>query len=467
MEQGSGRERFGHPAGLWVLAGTELWDRISFHGMQAILTLYLASELLVGRRPDAVLGMGLYRHALETLTGPLTVSGLATQTFGIYIAAVYTTPIIGGWIGDRLLTRRTSVSLGALLMTLGHFCLAFDVSFLVGLVLLAGGACLLRGNLGTQIKPLYRPGDPRQADAMQLYLLTVNMGAFVAPLITGALAAFWGWHVGFGVAGFGMLVGLVVYQAGQPLLAPEPPRQHPAARPPLTAEDRRRVAGVLAVWPLLVCFWVAQSQVWNTYNLWVRDHIDRDVGGFIVPVPWLQSLDGLLPALMVAPALMLWRWQRARGTEPHLLTKMATGALVLALGTLILAWGSHAPGSDARASLAVPVAFHFVSNIGWLCFGPVSDALVLTRASTRVRGLLYGSTGLAIALGSLVAGRLGSLYETIPAAQFWVIHAAIVGGAGVALLLLSRPLARIMPEAEDAAVADDLAAAAAPAPVPA
>jgi Dipeptide/tripeptide permease len=95
-------DMFGHPKGLWVLAGTELWDRISFHGMQAILTLYLASELLLGNHPEHVIAMGAFRHVVEAVTGPLTTNAFATQTFGIYIALVYATPILGGWIGDRL-----------------------------------------------------------------------------------------------------------------------------------------------------------------------------------------------------------------------------------------------------------------------------------------------------------------------------------------------------------------------------
>lgn len=444
------REIIGHPRGLWVLAGTELWDRISFHGLQAILTLYLATELLLPGRVEGIAGFGLFRQAVETLTGPLTVQALATQTFGIYIALVYATPLLGGAIGDRLLSRRTTVTLGALLMTLGHFSLAFDVSFLAGLSSLALGAGLLRGNLSPQVKALYQPGDRRQGDAFQIYALSINIGAFIAPLATGALAAFYGWHTGFAFAGFGMLIGLIIYLLGQNDLVDEP-RVPRAIRPPLRREERVQLGWLLALWPLLVCFWVAQSQVWNSYNLWVRDHIDLDVAGFAVPVPWLQSLDGLMPALSIPLMIIIWRRQAARGAEPGLIVKMGIGALIFAASILFLVAASHPPGSTARAPLALPIAFHILSNFGWIYFSPVATTLILTRAPATTRGTMVGINMLSVTAGSLISGRLGALYEQVSASDFWLLHAAIVGGAGLILLLLSKALDRRLPEIVDQA----------------
>lgn len=442
------RRLLDHPRGLWVLAGTELWDRISFHGMQAILTLYLASSLLLPGHVDHVVAFGPFRRAIEALTGPLSVQALATQTFGIYIAQVYATPIIGGAIGDRLLSRRVTVTLGALLMTLGHFSLAFDASFLFGMLFLALGAGLLRGNLTPQVKALYPAGDRRQADAFQIYALAVNIGAFIAPLVTGALAAFYGWHIGFAFAGFGMLIGLIVYLVGQRHLADEP-RVARAARVRLTVDQRARVGWLLALWPLLVCFWVAQSQVWNTYNLWVRDQVNLNVAGFAVPIPWLQSLDGLMPVLTVPLILALWRRQAVRGTEPALLVKLGIGALLFAASVLILVIASHPLGSSARAPLLLPIAFHIASNFGWIYFAPVATTFIQTRAPASTRGTFTGINFLSVTAGSLISGRLGALYEHVSASAFWLIHAAIVGGAGVILLLAARPLGTRLPECVD------------------
>ena len=322
---------------------------------------------------------------------------------------------------------------------------------------------MLRGNLAPQVKALYQAGDRRQGDAFQLYALSVNMGAFIAPLLTGALAAVYGWHVAFAFAGFGMLIGLIIYLVGQRDLVDEP-RVARAIRPPLRRDERAQIGWLLALWPALVCFWVAQSQIWNTYNLWVRDHINLDVGGFAVPVPWLQSLDGLMPAISIPLMIMVWRKQAARGSEPALLVKLGLGALIFAASILLLVVASHPPGSDARAPLMLPIAFHIVSNFGWIYFAPVATTLILTRAPASTRGTMVGINLLSITAGSLISGRLGALYEQVSASDFWLIHAAIVGGAGLVLLLLAKPLGRRLIEIVDTVPEPEPLDAAAPRP---
>src|ERR1043166_9498310 len=168
---------FGHPRGLVFLAGTELWDRISFHGMQALLVLYMVEQLLLPGHVERIVGFGAVRAAIESVTGPLSVQALATQIFGLYVGLVYVTPVFGGLLGDRVLGRRRAVALGALLMTAGHFCMAFDASFLLALLLLILGAGTLRGNLAPQhrvsnlrqrrqSRRLHRAADHRPAGAI-------------------------------------------------------------------------------------------------------------------------------------------------------------------------------------------------------------------------------------------------------------------------------------------------------------
>jgi len=147
-----------------VLAATELWERISYHGMQALLVLYMVEQLLLPGHIERIAGFERYRAIVEAVTGPLSTQALAAQTFGLYTGLIYFTPVIGGAIGDRITGRRGAVAAGALLMTAGHFSLAFDRSFLVALLLLILGAGLLRGNLSAQIKSLYADGDRREAD---------------------------------------------------------------------------------------------------------------------------------------------------------------------------------------------------------------------------------------------------------------------------------------------------------------
>lgn len=435
---------FDHPPGLWVLAGTELWERISFHGMQALLVLYMAGALLLPGHVEQIGGFAVLRGAIEVVTGPLSTEALAAQVFGLYIGFVYFTPVVGGWLGDRVIGRPAGVISGGLLMTAGHFSLAFDETFLLALLLLILGAGLLRGNLSSQIGALYADGDRRIPDAFQLYYVSINLGAFIAPLVTGLLAKYYGWHVGFAFAGFGMLIGVVVYILGQRLI---PAETRPAAAAPraptpttaLTADDRRRVTMMLLIWPLLVCFWIAQSQVWNVYNLWVRDHVALRVGSFDVPVPWMQALDGLAPIIVMPLFLALWRWQARRGREPSIVTKLGIGCLIFAAGTTWLALAPIA-SINGRAPIVWAVVFHLLSNIGWLYFSPIALALYGGRSPPSLRGTMIGVNSLAVFAASIVSGRLGGLYETLSPSAFWMVHSAIVAAAGLVLLALARPI---------------------------
>lgn len=442
-------DKFGQPKGLWVLAGTELWDRISFHGMQAMLVLYMAGELLKPGRIEKVAGFTQYRAAVEAVTGPLTDQGIATQTFGLYMALLTFFPLIGGWIGDRWTSRRTAVTMGALLMTGGHFALAFDETFLPALLLLILGAGLLRGNLKAQVKSLYAEGDRRLADAFQVYSFVVNFGAFIAPIVTGIVAKYYGWHAGFAVAGFGMLIGLFVYLFGSRHLPADQAKRVAMQRGALTATEKRNVIGLFMIWPVSLCFWTAQAQIWNVYNLWVRDHVNLRLGSFEVPVPWMQSLDGLAPALFIPLVVWHWRRQAKRGTEPDIFTKMGIGCVIFALGVLWLAAAPAVSNADGRVPLLWPVMFHLISNLGAVYFSPVMLALYASRAPAAWRGTMLGIEALAASAASLLSGYMGGWYEFMSPTRFWTINAAIVGGAGLAVLVLRGPLARYFGPEQD------------------
>jgi POT family proton-dependent oligopeptide transporter len=441
---------FGQPRGLVVLAGTELWERISFHGMQALLVLYMVGQLFLPGHIERIVGFAGFRSAIEYLTGPLSTQALASQIFGLYIGLVYFTPVLGGLLGDRVLGRSRTVTLGALLMTAGHFCMAFDQSFLVALLLLILGAGALRGNLAPQVGELYGKEDRRRDAGFQLYYSMINLGAFIAPVATGALGQAYGWHVGFAFAGFGMLIGLLIYLAGQRHLAPEAPRGPRIARAPLSPAERRIVLFLTALVPIAALFWVAQSQIWNTYNLWVRDHIDLSIGGWTMPVPWLQALDGLAPFICLPPVLALWRWQAARGSEPDEFTKIAVGCFIFAASTFWLAAASLVTDSSGRTPLLWAVAFHLASNLGWLYFTPTIIALFSRAAPRSVNATMIGVYTLSVFLGSLISGRLGGLYERLTAAQFWSLHAGLVALGGVLMLLVGGRLTREIEVASEA-----------------
>ncbi len=433
---------FGHPRGLAVLAGLEIWDRISFYGMQALLVLYMVGQLLLPGRVEHIVGFAGFRSGIEAVVGPLSVQALASQIFGLYIGLGAFTPVIGGFLGDRFLGRRNSITLGALLMTAGHFALAFDQSFLIALLLLILGVGLVRGNVTPQIGELYDPADRRRGVAYQIYGSVINLGAFIAPLVTGALGQAYGWHIAFGFAGFGMLAGLIVYLWGQRHLPPERPRPPRGERVPLTTDQRRVVLYLLALVPIAAMFWVAQSQIWNTYNLWVRDHLQLQFGSWTMPVPWLQSLDGLAPFVLLPPMLIFWRAQAARGREPDEFTKIAIGCFIFGASTLLLAAGQFITDGTGRTPLALAVVFHFASNLGWLFVVPSLNALFSRLAPTSVNATMLGVNATSVTFGSFISGRIGGFYEQMPALQFWAMHAAIVGAGGVLMLLVGAKLRR-------------------------
>jgi POT family proton-dependent oligopeptide transporter len=375
-------------------------------------------------------------------------SGRPSQVFGLYVGLVYFTPVIGGALGDRVLGRTRTVALGALLMTAGHFCLAFDTSFLLALLLLICGAGCLRGNLSPQLGELYAKEDRRRTAAFQTYGAMINIGAFIAPIVTGFLGQAYGWHFAFAFAGVGMLIGLVIYLSGRKYYPAERLRRSAQPAEPLTALDKRVIAWLIVLVLGTMTFWIAQSQVWNTYNIWVRDHVDLRFGSWTMPVPWLQSLDGIAPFIWLPVFLTVWRWQASRGREPGEFAKMAIGCVVFGASTMLLALATSFPNANGKASLIWAIAFHMGSNIGWLYFSPITTALYSRAGPKSVNATMMGVNNLSVFLGSVISGRLGGLYEKLDPATFWTLHAVIVC-TGAALILLIGTQLRPLVTAEE------------------
>jgi POT family proton-dependent oligopeptide transporter len=442
----NGRDLLGQPRGLFFIGATELWERISFHGMQSLLVLYMVEQLLLPGHVDKIVGFKGFRAAIEGVTGPLSSQALASQIFGLYVGFVFLVPVFGGLLGDRVLGRRRAVALGALLMTAGHFCMAFEASFLAALLLLILGAGVLRGNLASQVGDLYSDKDRRRETAFQIYFGALNSGAFVAPLITGVLAQTYGWHYGFGFAGFGMLIGLVVYLSGGQDLPPDAVRGANAVRRKLSVKDRRVALIMVLMLPIFTLFWIAQSQIWNTYNLWARDHINLTVGSWKMPVPWLQAVDALGVVVLLPPMLQFWQWQASRSREPDDLTKLAIGCLLFGAAIAWLAAGPLAADATGKVPLVWALAYHFLSAVGYLYFAPVAVAVFSRTAPALINAMMIGVYYLSIFAGSIISGRLGGLYERLSSAQFWLIHAAIVVAGGLLILLFASRLRReLMP----------------------
>ena len=212
----AGKDVLGHPRGLWYLVFAEAWERFSYYGMQALLVLYLTQYLLLPGNIEAVAGYVPFHAFLQSIFGelgtPLATAGAIT---GLYSAGVYVTPIIGGWLADQFLGRTLSVTIGALLMVIGHFLMAFDFAFIAAIACLFVGVGFFKGNIASQVGELYAPDDLRRGTAFQTFLLGIQIAVIVAPIVTGGLGEGVAWHYGFGAAGVGMLIGLIVYLSGR------------------------------------------------------------------------------------------------------------------------------------------------------------------------------------------------------------------------------------------------------------
>src|SRR5436190_8451518 len=208
----------GHPRGLSFLFTTEMWERFSYYGMKALLVLYMVKYLLHPEHAQAVIGFAALKSGLEFLFGPLDIQPLSSHIYGLYTGLVYLTPVLGGYLADRVLGQRRMVMIGAALMAVGHFMMAFEPLFLLALLVLILGNGAFKPNISTQVGTLYAPGDPRRDRAFSIFYVGINLGAFLAPLVCGTLGEELGWHYGFSAAGIGMTLGLVIYLAATPNL---------------------------------------------------------------------------------------------------------------------------------------------------------------------------------------------------------------------------------------------------------
>ncbi|HEX2789443.1 MAG TPA: peptide MFS transporter [Steroidobacteraceae bacterium] len=434
----------GHPRGLAYLAFTEAWERFSYYGMQTLLVLYMASQLLRPGHIEHIAGFTGFRAVVEHIYGgPLSVVALASAIFGLYTGLVYLTPIVGGIIADRWLGRTRTITTGALLMAAGHFLMAFDVSFLLALTCLVTGVGCFKGNLASQVGALYATGDLRRADAFQIYFLFINAGVIAAPLTAGTLGEVYGWHYGFAAAGVGMLISLVIYRLGRKWLPADTVSVRAAAaarrRPPLTRPERTAVIVLLALLPVLAVGAVGNQEIFNAYLLWAPDHIDLVFFGRKMPTSWLITVDAVLSVSMLVVVLGFWRLWARRFTEPDEIAKMVIGEFISVGGLLMLAAAAYQSAGGVKAGVGWALAFHLINSIGFANVFPVGLALYARAAPKALAATIIGCYYVHLFLANNLVGWLGGLLEKLSGTQFWLLHAALIAGAG-AVLLLARQL---------------------------
>jgi len=482
-----------HPKGLFILFFAEMWERFSYYGMRALLVLYLT------------------KHFLFT-------DGQAYGIYGAYTTLVYVTPVIGGVLADRYLGQRKAVLFGAILLVLGHLGMAVEGEpvkvaaersgtvmniFYLSLALIIAGVGFLKANISAIVGELYEKTDERRDGAFTIFYVGINLGAFGGALIAGGLGETFGWKYGFGLAGIGMLFGLIAFMWGKPLLqgAGEPP--NPTA---LTAKKfaglstewiiylttfvgiaviwfliqdqgavkwvlyaafaivygwiiltsvmnlpphpRNRIFAALILITVQVLFWALFEQAGSSLSLYTDRSVDRNIFGQEIKTSVFQSLNAMYIVLLGPLFAALWVWLGKRGMDPSAPAKFGLGVIQLGLGFLVLVWGATAAGAGMT-----PVIFIFLIYLlhttGELCLSPVGLSAMTRLSVPKMVGLIMGAWFLASGAGNFAAAQIAQLTSADGGGADQVISVySTVGklavGVGLALIALSPFIKRMM-----------------------
>ncbi|EAS44705.1 MFS transporter [Photobacterium profundum] len=453
MNNRSSGDLLGHPKGLFLLFGTELWERFSYYAMRAILVLYLTDKTING-------GLGWSTQD-------------ALNLYGIYTGLVYITPLIGGWIADNFLGQRRSIIIGGVLMALGQFTLALPHSmidpnavtaFYLGLALLIVGNGLFKPNISTMVGDLYQDGDHRRDGAFTIFYMGINLGSLLAGIIAGTASMNYGWKAGFLTAGIGMVISLVTQlifaerilgNIGKVPAAKRAAEMNKSGKKePLTTQERDRLKVIMIMGLFVVIFWAGFEQAGGLMNIFSQQYTDRMIGSFEVPAAWFQSLNPFF-VITLAPIIAAL-WVKMGPKEPNSPVKFAMGLFFLAIGFVFMMGAVMQQGGDitVKTSMLWLVGAYFFHTLGELCLSPIGLSMVTKLAPLRLASLMMGAWFGFNAVANYVAGIIGSLMgESGPMAIFSGIAIAATI-AGVLLLLCSNQLVRWMHGAEGKAVED-------------
>jgi proton-dependent oligopeptide transporter, POT family len=433
------------PPGLYLLFAVEMWERFSYYGMRALMVLYLVDARHGGLGWDRVPAQRLY---------------------GWYGFFAYLLPVVGGVLADQRLGTHRAMVIGALVIAAGHFCLATPPlsAFFVGMALIVIGTGFFKSNVSTMVGQLYGDDDPRRDPGFTIFYMGVNVGALLGPIVCGYLAESprWGWHWGFGAAGVGMVIGLLVYLRLKsrylPGIGVVPNRRAAEARGErasgFSPEEHDRVLALLIIYFFTIFFWMAFEQAGSSMNLFAAERTDRLIHGWTLPASWFQSVNSAV-ILIAAPIFAgLWTALAQRGREPGTPAKMAAGLALLAGGFLFMVVGAKRSEGGVLVSPLWLVAAYTLHTFGELCLSPIGLSLVTRLAPFRLASLFMGLWFLATAAGELLAGQLAALTDRVARgeifrllggqADFYLIFVVSGSVAALGLTLLRPKLRRLM-----------------------
>ncbi|MDG1733786.1 MAG: peptide MFS transporter [Thalassotalea sp.] len=396
---------FGHPKGLFLLFGTEMWERFGYYGMRALLVLYLVATVEDG-------GFGW-------------TTGEALGLYGTFTMLVYLTPVLGGWLADNFIGQRKAIIYGGLIFSLGYFTLGIpktmipgmeETVFYIGLGLIVIGNGLFKANVSSLVGDLYEDGDHRRDGAFTIFYMGINLGAFLSPLIVGYLGEQVNWHYGFIAAGVGMLIGLTMQLTmadkylGEIGVVPSAKKNKgkDEVAAPLTKEEKDRVKVILIMSLFSIIFWAGFEQAGGLFNIYASEFTDRNVMGFEVPASWFQSLNAMF-IIMLAPVIASI-WVKMGSNEPTSPKKFALAMVFLALGFFVMLWATMVQGGDTsvKVSMLFLVFAYLFHTLGELCLSPIGLSLVSKLAPLKFTSLLMGAWFLFTALSNKLAGFIGS-----------------------------------------------------------
>ncbi|MCZ1178216.1 peptide MFS transporter [Acinetobacter pittii] len=447
---------FGHPKPLKTLFFTELWERFSYYGIRPLLVLYMVAMVNDG-------GLGLDRPT-------------AAAIVGLFAGSMYLMTVLGGWIADNWLGQARSVWYGSLIIALGHLSIAltpiFDQFFFYfGLVLIVLGSGLFKTCISVIVGTLYNAQDSRRDAGFSIFYMGINMGSFIAPLITGILARDHGWHLGFGIGGLGMLIALLIFRA---LAIPQlqsfnqlrqqtdnwnKPVVENRNAPKIAFSFLLSVAVVIALtffgvirinpvavatyltvgigvgiiayfiyllffiglekhekFKIIICFvllatsalfWSAFEQKPTSFNLFAQDYTDRNVFGFEIPAVWFQSINALFIIIFAPIAAWLWAKLGKSNKDPSYISKFIIALLLAAGGFLLMSFASRFAIAGGLVSPFWLVGTLFLLTIGELCLSPIGLSTMTKLAPDVIRGQIMGLWFTGSALGNLIAGLIG------------------------------------------------------------
>lgn len=453
-EVNNSKTLFGHPRGLAVLFLTEMWERFSYYGMRALLVLYMTKHLIIeAEKGKEILGYETVKAIVKFMSSgigasELTTQMIASQIYGLYTGFVYFTPFFGGILADRVLGQRKAVYLGGILMAIGHFLMAIESAFLLALLFLVLGNGCFKPNISTQVGSLYPEGDPRRDGAFTIFYMGINLGATFSPLVCGTLGEIYGWHYGFGAAGVGMVIGLLIYHFGRKLLPEDHLTQLKASgasekiHEPIRADEWKRIFALMFLCIINVVFWSVYEQQGNTMQLWADSKTDRMIGGWEMPATWYQTFNPLM--IFIFAPILTRLWKKMGRFQGSSVTKMGIGSALLGLSFVVMTFAAQSVGETEKASLLWLVGMTFVITMGELYLSPIGLSLVTKVAPARMVSMLMGMWFLSSFFGNILSGYIGSYYDLMTKEAFFTMLAGLGLGAGVIFVAANRPLRKVI-----------------------